>query len=319
MLSLNDLKEKRIVFVTSYGGLENSLKFSNSNICLYREGKLINKISCHIVISIFIIGECTITSQLIKKAKEHGISIFLLNHSFKNYAEIMSVASGNYNLRKIQYTLDKPKELKLSKMIVCNKLENQFNLLNKLNIQVTGNNYLDSLHGIENARHYKTILGIEGNYASNYFQNLFKDLEWYRRAPRTKEDIPNFLLDIGYTYLFNYVDSLLNLFGFDTYKGFYHQLFFQRQSLSCDLVEPFRVLVDRQLLKSYHLGQIDDRDFKFRNGAFMLKNYKLQKKYTKIWFDLIMDNKESIYNYILSFYRYMMNPDNYPEPRFVYK
>lgn len=71
--------------------------------------------------------------------------------------------------------------------------------------------------------------------------------------PRTRADIPNLLMDIGYTFIYNFVEANLNLYGFDIYKGFYHQLFFERKSLVCDLVEPFRCLIDKQIRKMYNL------------------------------------------------------------------
>ena len=58
---------------------------------------------------------------------------------------------------------------------------------------------------------------------------------------------------------FNCMDSLLRLYGFDTYKGFYHKLFFQRKSLACDVMEPFRCVIDKQILKAFNLGQIDEK------------------------------------------------------------
>jgi CRISP-associated protein Cas1 len=314
MLSLPDLEQKRIVFIPSYGKIENILKIRNNNICLYRDGKLQNKISCAIVISLYIVGEFTLTSKMIKKLKEYGISIFMLNHSFAQYADIMAVAEGNYKLRSLQYKITKKRELELAKIIISNKIINQFSLLKQYKRSPDKELYKNSLEQLQRAKTLKSILGIEGNYASYYFSALFDKVGWYRRAPRTKEDIPNFMLDIGYTYLFNFVDSLLKLFGFDTYKGIYHQLFFQRKSLACDIMEPFRSLVDKQLIKSYNLKQINEKDFGYRNGSFYFKKYEFQKKYSRIWFDLIMDNKKEIYQYVLDYYRYFMNSEKYKSP-----
>ncbi len=120
-------------------------------------------------------------------------------------------------------------------------------------------------------------------------------------------------MDMGYTFLFNLVDSLLKLHGFDTYKGFYHKLFFQRRSLACDLMEPLRCIVDRQILKSYNLGQIDEADFVFTKGSFLLP-FDKNSKYAKIFLDSLMDQKIIIFNYIREFYRHIMNPSKYEFP-----
>lgn len=316
MLSLPDFKEKKIIILSSYRGDANDLKFKNSNICLYKNGEFVSKISCHIAFCVFILGECTLTTVLIKKLKEHGVSVFLLSNSFKKYAELLSQAEGNYVLRGKQYALSDSEALELARMIVLNKIKNQYRLLKKVD-KKPDKKYLNTI--LKKVRAIKTrssLLGIEGNYSKYYFKKVFADYDWYRRAPRTKEDINNLLLDMGYTFLFNYIDSLLCLFGFDTYKGFYHQLFFQRKSLCCDIEEAFRPLVDHQLIKAHNLGQIAKKDFKFHKGSFRIKDYKLQKKYTAIWFKMIMSNREGIYKYVSDFYRYFLDSSKYKKPEF---
>lgn len=99
--------------------------------------------------------------------------------------------------------------------------------------------------------------------------------------PRTRNDIPNLLLDIGYTMVYNIIEAHCNLYGFDIYKGVYHTAFYERKSLVCDLVEPFRCLIDRQLRKSYNLGQIDEKDFVFKQGEYSILMDK-RVKYLKI-------------------------------------
>jgi CRISPR-associated protein Cas1 len=50
-----------------------------------------------------------------------------------------------------------------------------------------------------------------------FFTNYFKEIGWNRRSPRAKNDVKNLLMDIGYTYLFHYIEALLRLYGFDNY------------------------------------------------------------------------------------------------------
>jgi len=315
MLTLPDLEEKKIVFVRSEGDLADNLKFWNNNLRLYRDGKKVNQISCHLILSVFIIGHATLTTVLIQKLKKHGVSIFLLNQSYQVYAEIMSEAEGNTQLREIQYTMTKPTQLQMAKLLVSNKITNQKELLDHYKAK-GGISLKDAQASIEKTTTLQELLGVEGNCAHGYFKSLFSQIGWYRRAPQTREDIPNLLLDIGYTFVFNIVDAIARLFGFDTYKGFYHQLFFQRKSLSCDLMEPMRAMVDRQLIKSYHLGQVSEKDFKFTDGSFRFRDSDAAKKYLSIWSELIMDHKDDIYLYILGYYRHIMNPDRYPFPHY---
>lgn len=314
MLSLPDLKEKQILFVKTEQGLDNNIKIINDNVVLLKDNKVQNRLSCSKILAIFIIGECTITSTLIRKSLEYGVSIFLLRDSLDNYTSMESKADGNYLLRMKQYAPSD--ELTMAKNIIKNKINNDLRLLKNAK-RISSEEYKVSkqeiFQKIIEVREEKELLGIEGSFAKKFFGMYFEELDWYKRMPRTKIDIYNVLLDMGYTFMFNYIDCLLNLFGFDTYKGFYHKLYFQRKSLSCDLVEPFRCLIERQLLSAFHLGQIDKKDFQHINGKYILK-YDQSSKYAKLFLDEIMQNKEEIYLYIKDFYRFMMYEDKeFPE------
>jgi CRISPR-associated endonuclease Cas1 len=113
-----------------------------------------------------------------------------------------------------------------------------------------------------------------GKAANVFFAAYFEAFNWKSRCPRTKIDVINTTLDIGYTILFNYIEAFVRLFGFDPYRGIYHQLWFKRKSLICDLVEPFRCLIDRQVRKSFNLGQCKLDDFELRKNEYILKREK---------------------------------------------
>jgi CRISPR-associated protein Cas1 len=234
MLQLPDFKEKQIVFI----GLNDAekistLKVKNENLVIYDQfGELMNQVSCSKLFAVFLMGDFTITSSLIKKLLSYGVSVIMTNkHSFKVYAEIGAVAEGNYLLRYKQYYFSS--DLKFSRNLVLNKIRNQLSLIQELRPNFFKK---QSKHNLLKFFKEKVavsvaideLMGIEGAFSRIYFKEIFADMEWYKRLPRTKIDINNLLLDIGYTMLFNFIDCLLRLHGFDTYKGIYHQLFFHR-------------------------------------------------------------------------------------------
>jgi len=307
MLSLPDFKEKQILFIQAEKNIENNIKFSNDNIVYLKDGKVINRMSCYKVFIIFILGDLAITSVLIRNSLKYGISIFLLKNNFELYAAIGTSAEGNYLLRMKQYSCSN--ELFISKKIVKNKLLNQLILLKnnkKISIKDYQNHKKELSVKVDNVRDNKELLGIEGNLAKNFFSLYFDEIGWYRRMPQTKVDVYNLLMDMGYTFIFNYIDSLLRIYGFDTYKGFYHKLFFQRKSLTCDIVEPFRCIIEKQLLKSYRLNQINEKDFKCYNGRYSLK-YDKSQEYAKIFLEAIIKNKEEIFLYVKNFYSFILD------------
>lgn len=303
MIYLPDFKEKSILFINSGDLNENKIKFGNDNIVFLKDGKIENRISCYKVFAVFIIGEISITSVLIKKCLGYGVSLFLLDRDFKVYGCLGAKAEGNYLLRMKQYSFNR--ELLFAKQIVKNKVFNQLRLLRKRKILSKEDYHIskkDIFAKIDSAKDNQELLGLEGSQQKNFYSLYFKDLGWYKRMPRTKVDEINLLLDMGYTFLFNYCDSLLRLYGFDTYKGFYHKLFFQRKSLSCDIMEPFRCVVDHCLLRVFCLGQIDKKDFKIVKGRCVL-DFQKSQKYAEIFLQAIGDYKEQIFNFIYGFYR----------------
>lgn len=316
MISLPDFKEKQLLFIRAERGVFNKIKFQNDNIVFSKDEKIVNRASCHKVFAVFVLGDITITSGLMKDGIKHGVSFFFLKDNFESYANFGAAAEGHYLLRMRQYGLTAEKELTMAKAIVKNKIENQCALLEER--KLAKGLYKDreaALASVEKADSHESLLGIEGGASRRFFEEYFRAIKWARRTPRAKQDIPNLLMDIGYTMLFNCVDSLLRLYGFDTYKGFYHKLFFQRKSLACDAMEPFRSIIDKQIHKSFNLAQIDEKDFKVENGKYAI-DFEKSRKYAELFMEAIMERKEEIYEFVSGLYRFVMNDDGREFPLF---
>lgn len=319
MLSIPEITTKQILFIQTEADLESKLRLENENIIFEKDGKIANKASVYRVLVIFLIGEFTITSKLIKKLISFGISIFFLNINYKYYGSIEAKAEGNFLVKARQYTISQEEEFCLAKQIVHQKISNQTKLLKQIkNIDVSEpiKQLEISLKQVADSKNSKMLLGIEGISAKVFFKAYFGNTKmgWLRRTPQAKIDLPNLLLDIGYTYLFNFIDSLLRLYGFDTYKGVYHTLFFERKSLACDIMEAFRFIIDKALFKAYNLGQIDEKDFAIKNGVYQLE-WRKSGKYAQIFLQAIVENRVEILTFIQSYYRYFMRPDKYKFPK----
>lgn len=315
MLSLPDFKEKNVIICFSSEGQK--ISFKNDNIIIKgKEDEIILQLSCYKIFSLWIIGPTLITSGLLEKSKKFAFSIYLLSYSYRLYGIWCSATEGNFILRQKQYNYA---SLDIAKRIVSNKIHNQLSLIKSIRkkheeIKQTIDNLSNYEEQALKSENIQTLLGTEGIASRIYFQQWFSEMDWNGRKPRTKSDFINTTLDIGYTYLFNFMECMLNLYGFDIYQGVYHRCFYQRKSLVCDLVEPFRPIIDHQIKKSYGLKQLKKEDFDERKNQFYLKPDK-NKEYTRWMIESILNHKESMFNYVQEYYRcFMRNKpiDSYP-------
>lgn len=121
-----------------------------------------------------------------------------------------------------------------------------------------------------------------------------------------------------YTVLFNFVDVLLQIYGFDTYQGVLHKNFYMRKSLVCDIMEPFRVIVDWKVRTGIQLEQFKETDFIKIREQWQLE-YKKSSIYTGVFLEEILKYKEEIFLYIRSYYRCFIKCRNIEEyPMFEY-
>lgn len=238
--------------------------------------------------------------------------------NFRSVYYFGNFADANFLLRKRQHAQPKLR-LDIAHHIVQNKFSNQLTLLRKTRKkdQLTST----AIAALEKAKSdcfkknmLRELMALEGRCAKTYFAAYFSDFDWKGREPRVKRDAYNACLDIGYTFLFNFMENMCRLFGFDLYVGVYHQLWFKRKSLVCDLMEPFRCIVDHQFRKAFNYGTFKTSDFEVTNKAYRLK-IGLHTKYTQEFYTAIINHKLDIFKYVQAYYRAFMGEkpiDSYP-------
>ncbi len=318
MLNANDFKKKQIVFLLTNEG--DKLSFLNDNIIVKnKEGGIKYQSTCYRLFMICVVGNISITSGLIQRSKKFGFSICLMTTTFKVYEILGARMEGNTLLRKHQYEYT---ENDIGRKIEQNKIKNQSQILKNIRgknqIMKEGIELLDKMVvQLEQQLEYLEVMGIEGNAARVYFSRVFDNVDWKGRKPRIKNDYVNVTLDIGYTMLFNIVDAILQVYGFDTYYGVFHKCFYMRKSLVCDLMEPIRPVVDYQVRKSINLGQCKENDFEVVNNRWCLK-YKSNPQYIQFLMNAILEYKDDIFLYIQQYYRFFMKRKSVSEiPVFI--
>lgn len=302
---------------------ERELRVSSGELLLedLQEKRILTKLPFQKILALFVVGHIRITTPLIEKCKKNNVALIVVKPSLRPVFYWADSAEANFLVRKKQYAFDKD-DISIARVIVENKICNQRELIQKTRKQDDQSKeavkvcYMYS----DKARYstdYNELMGIEGRAAKVFFSAYFQDMGWIGRRPRLKTDYINAILDIGYTYLFNFIECVIRMFGFDIYVGVYHRLWFKRKSLVCDLMEPFRCIIERTVRNAINRRQIKEGDFECYKGEFRLKR-ELNKDYSKLFFDAIIVYKNEIFKYIQSYYRcFMGSKDISTYPKFV--
>lgn len=314
--------DMRTIFVVNCLERERSLKVCNGELMLKEydgeKEKTLTKFPFQKLLALFIIGHITVTTPLIEKCKRYGVALVVMKPNLRPVFFWADSAEANFLLRKRQFEY-KTDDLSMAKCIVRNKITNQRSALQKTRRKDTLTTDAISLcesalASMNNVNDYNKLMGLEGTVAKSFFSAYFQNRDWKGRHPRMKCDAMNVTLDIGYTILFNFLESFIRMFGFDLYVGVYHRMWFKRKSLVCDLMEPFRCIIDHTVLLAYNRKQFSDKDFTQVKQEYRLK-YEKCADYYKVFYDALTVRKTDIFKYVQQYYRCFMgckSVQNYP-------
>lgn len=306
---------------------ERHLRVSNGELLLEElvensdKTKTLTKLPFQKILALFVIGNVRITTPLIEKCQKFGVALVVMKLSFRPVFFWANSAEANFLLHQRQYDFKKD-DISIDKVLVENKIRNQLKALcdtrckdeMTMNAREILNSCLNTLGDIEE---YNSLLGVEGTAAKAYFKAFFQNHDWHQRRPRTKCDALNATLDIGYTMLFNYIECFLRMFGFDLYVGIYHRLWFKRKSLVCDLMEPFRPIIDKTVRSAWNRKQFTASDFVVQKGEYRLKHEK-NGDYCKVFFDALIIHKINVFRYVQFYYRSFMGRQSVSQyPQFL--
>lgn len=306
---------------------ERHLRVSNGELLLEElvensdKTKTLTKLPFQKILALFVIGNVRITTPLIEKCQKFGVALVVMKLSFRPVFFWANSAEANFLLHQRQYDFKKD-DISIAKVLVENKIRNQLKALcdtrckdeMTMNAREILNSCLNTLGDIEE---YNSLLGVEGTAAKAYFKAFFQNHDWHQRRPRTKCDALNATLDIGYTMLFNYIECFLRMFGFDLYVGIYHRLWFKRKSLVCDLMEPFRPIIDKTVRSAWNRKQFTASDFVVQKGEYRLKHEK-NGDYCKVFFDALIIHKINVFRYVQFYYRSFMGRQSVSQyPQFL--
>lgn len=194
---------------------------------------------------------------LMGKCVEKCIPINFVSPQGKFLAKVCGETKGNVFLRVQQIDKFRENGLFLSKNTMAAKFSNTRQVIKRTlhdntelrdddELQHVMDTLLSKTNDVFNAETLEEVIGIEGNCAKLYF-SIFdklitnKNFKFECRSKRPPLDPINAMLSFIYTLATNEFAASLETVGLDSYIGFCHSLRSGRNSLSCDLVEEFRV------------------------------------------------------------------------------
>ena len=215
-----------------------------------------------------------VTNYLLKELSDNKINIIFCDEKHNPFGEISSYYSRHNASKQIKKQIawkQKDKNV-LWQKIIRNKILNQATLLKKIKC----NKYsmlLDYVDEIEIGD--KT--NREGHAAKVYFNLLFGS-----NFIRHNDDNVNSALNYGYAILLSTINKEVIANGYLTQLGINHKNEFNQFNLSCDLMEPFRVIIDnfvyfnkeRELDTNYKMDIVNifNQPYKFQSKSYSLKD-----------------------------------------------
>lgn len=271
------------------------LRKKNNCFLIKNEDKVF-EISVRKVDSILITTSAYFSTDAVKFAVDNNIDIIFLDHFGNPYGRVWHSKLGSTTLirRKQLESSTGEKGLNLAKEWVICKIENNVDFLKNLansrpNKEKVINECVVSLEKriymlqkmkgfLEEKRN--SIMAIEGMAGKEYFGALNYIMpdrfKFKGRSRSPAKDEFNCLLNYGYGVLYSMVEKGCILAGLDPYIGFIHTDNYNKKSLVFDLIEMFRILVDKTVIYLFSKRKIKKEYFdQIKNGLSLNQEGKV--------------------------------------------
>lgn len=216
----------------------------------------------------------SISTYLLKELCSNKINIIFCDEKHNPFGELEGYYLSHNSSKKIssQFKWTKERKDMLWSEIVKNKVINQALILSKLNSDKYDLllSYIDEITAGDKTNR-------EGHAAKVYFNELFG-----KGFVRNESDNINAALNYGYAILLSTINKEVISNGYITQIGIHHKNEFNEFNLSCDLMEPFRTIIDnfvyynqdRKLDTAYKLDIVNifNNRYKYDNKNYVLKD-----------------------------------------------
>lgn len=181
------------------------------------------------------------TGCLLQALVEKKVRVIFCDEKYSPFAELAPYRTAYDSSRKIRMQIAWDKDIKgaVWNEIVAEKIRNQAAFLRELEKEREAellSSYVGQIEEYDASNR-------EGHAAKVYFNALFG-----MDFSRTADIATNAALNYGYGLLLSAFNREIAVSGYLTQMGLFHTNVFNPYNFSCDLMEPYRVLVDRFVL-----------------------------------------------------------------------
>lgn len=184
----------------------------------------------------------SITGCLISELTRRKIRLVFCDEKYSPCAEMTPLYGSHDCSAKIRTQIGWSSETKafIWTSIVSEKIRNQ-----SLHLKMLGyDEEAEMLNGYISEMELNDETNREGHAAKVYFNALFGQC-----FSRNNDNSMNAALNYGYSLILSAVNREVCACGYMTQLGLFHDNMFNHYNLSCDLMEPFRIIVDRLVAK----------------------------------------------------------------------
>ena len=190
-------------------------------------------------VSVLIIENCavSITASLINELANRKVKLIFCDEKHNPSCEMLPLYGCHNCTARVREQVKWDEDVKayIWTSIVSEKIRNQARVLQEFGHEKEAGmlkGYIDEIElGDETNR--------EGHAAKVYFNALFG-----KEFSRNADNVINSALNYGYSIILSAFNREITSNGYITQLGLFHDNMFNKLNLACDLVEPFRPLVD---------------------------------------------------------------------------
>lgn len=215
---------------------------------------------------VVLLGKPPLPVPLLYRLAKAGIPVDWLDIFGRPVAQILSLEEqGDWAMPPQTAFAKTDSALALARQVLAAKLDNCLEIMRR-RVKLDGS-WEDRKKALAGAPDAASLRGAEGMAARMYFSlwpPLLENFTWHGRRPHPAPDPVNMLLSLGYGLLHNRLSAALGALGLNPRIGFFHMGRGRHCALASDLMEPFRPIVDSEVISMIRRREISPDQFRMR-------------------------------------------------------